>query len=69
MPDFMHQKPQEQICMNCGKAGFRIFKEYSIHIFIYYYSKMNNLVSSDRMEELKNFINSLVKKETQKGKK
>ena len=34
-----------------------------------HYSKINNLVSSDRMEELKNFINSLVKKETQKGEK
>ncbi|MBO5103195.1 MAG: hypothetical protein J6C13_03815 [Clostridia bacterium] len=34
-----------------------------------HYSKINNLVSSDRMEELKNFIDSLVKKETQKGEK
>ena len=34
-----------------------------------HYSKINNLVSSDRMEELKNFIKSLVKKETQKGEK
>lgn len=39
------------------------------HTMLNHYSKINNLVSSDRMEELKNFIDSLVKKETQKGKK